>query len=264
MERTETQPRRGLIAGVVALTAVIGLAASTPPRAVADETLDARTLLDAVDDIYRGQQAYAEIEMSVKTEHWSRTLRIESWSHGTDKSLMRILSPRKEKGTSTLRSGKDIWNYLPKVKRVIKLPSSMMSSSWMGSHFTNDDLVKESRFTEDFDFKISFRGKRDGKDVIDISCLPKRNAAVVWGKVVVTVLADGYMPVKSLYYDEDMKLARTMTFSGIKQFGTRKLPSVMLIVPADKPKESTRVRYLKLDFDRDIPDSTFSLRALRR
>jgi len=191
-------------------------------------------------------------------------MKIEAWTEGTEKSLMRILAPRKEKGMATLKSGENIWNYLPKVKRVIKVPSSMMGGSWMGSHFTNDDLVKESRMAEDFDFKKSFEGERDGVKVIEITCIPKPNAAVVWGKVVVQVRVKDFQPLWTKYYDEDQELARTMTFTDFKKFDDRVLPGSMRIVPTDKPDEYTEVKYEKIKFNIKLKDKLFTLRNLQR
>jgi outer membrane lipoprotein-sorting protein len=226
--------------------------------------LSAREMLEKVDDLYRGNSSYGKMTMKVVTAHWTREMKIEGWSKGKQKSLMRILSPSKEKGTATLKSGNNIWNYLPKVKRVIKVPSSMMGGSWMGSHFTNDDLVKESRMSDDYDFKTTFEGKRNGEEVVDITCMPKPEAAVVWGKLVVTVRTSDMQPLSVLYYDEDMELARTMTFSEVKKMGGRRIPTVMKMVPADKPAEYTMFRYDQIEFDLKLKDSIFSLRNLQR
>lgn len=226
--------------------------------------LSASEILDKVDDLYRGKSSTGKMTMSIVTEHWKRTLSMDMWSKGKDMSLIRITAPAKEQGTATLRVGNEIWNYLPKVHRVIKLPSSMMSASWMGSHFTNDDLVKESRFTDDYTFTITDQKKENGHTIVDITCIPKPDAAVVWGKVVVTADADEFLPLKSLYYDEDGDLARTMVFSDVKQIDDRKLPLRMVIYPADKPKEKTDVYYDEIKFDADIPDSFFSLRNLQK
>ncbi|MBW1809239.1 MAG: outer membrane lipoprotein-sorting protein [Deltaproteobacteria bacterium] len=231
----------------------------------ADEPkLTAKQILDKVDDLYRGKSSYARMTMKVVTEHWTREMKIEGWSKGKEKSLMRILSPRKEKGTATLKSGDNIWNYLPKVKRVIKVPSSMMGGSWMGSHFTNDDLIKESRMADDYDFKVSFEGKRKGLEVSEVTCIPKVDAAVVWGKVVVLVRTEDLQPLTVAYYDEDMELARTMTFSQFKTMSGRLLPSVMRMVPTDKPDEFTEFSYNEIEFDIELKDSKFSLRNLQR
>lgn len=248
----------------ISILAVVLSAGAAFAAGIGKQHLTARQMLDKVDDLYRGQSSYGKMTMKVVTSHWTREMKIEGWSKGKQKSLMRILSPSKEKGTATLKSGNNIWNYLPKVNRVIKVPSSMMGRSWMGSHFTNDDLVKESRMADDYDFEITFEGKRDGVDVVDITCKPKPNAAVVWGEVVVTVRTSDMQPLKVLYYDEDMQLARTMTFSDIKQMGGRRIPTVMKMVPADKPDEYTMFRYDEIKFDLQLKDNLFSLRSLQR
>lgn len=224
----------------------------------------AQEILDRVDDLFRGDSSHGKMTMEITTEHWKRALTIELWSKGKEKSFMRVLSPKKERGTATLRSGNNLWNFLPKIKRVIKLPSSMMASSWMGSHFTNDDLVKESRMVDDYDFNISFSGQRDGVHVVEITCTPKENAAVVWGKLVVVVNYQSMLPLKILYYDEDMVLARTMTFEDIGSLSGRRLPRKIIIKPEDKPKESTVIIYHELTFNLDLKDSLFSLRSLQR
>lgn len=238
------------------------LLASPAPLLAA--SLTPEEILDRMDDLYRGKSSSGIITMAITTIHWKRTLKIKWWSKGKEMSLARIVAPKKEKGTATLRSGTDIWNYLPKVKRIIKLPSSMMSASWMGSHFTNDDLVKESRFTEDYDFTSTFEGIRRGFDVIEITCIPKPRAAVVWGKVVITVRRSDYLPLDSKYYDEDMRLARTMTFLEIGRLGDRTLPKFLIIVPENKPGEKTEIRYEDFSFDIGLQDGFFSLRNLQK
>jgi hypothetical protein len=224
----------------------------------------ARRVLDHVDDLFRGDSSYGHARMSVVTSHWQRTLELEFWSRGRDDSLIRILAPAKEKGTGTLRVGNDLWNYLPKVKRVIKLPSSMMSAAWMGSHFTNDDLVKDSRMADDYDVHTSFEGARDGADVLEITAVPKPEAAVVWGRVVVEVESQGWLPRRIRYYDEEEVLARTMTYHDVAELGGRRLPTRMVMQPAEEPEESTVVEWLDIRFDPPLPEDLFSLRTLQR
>ncbi|MBI5505910.1 MAG: outer membrane lipoprotein-sorting protein [Deltaproteobacteria bacterium] len=202
--------------------------------------------------------------MSVTTEHWQRSLELEFWSKGKERSLIRITAPKKEQDTATLRSGNDLWNFLPKVKRVVKLPSSMLGASWMGSHFSNDDLVKDSRMADDYALSISFRGVRDGAEVIEVTGIPHPDAAVVWGKVVVEVLAADRMPRAIGYYDEQMKLARTLTYHDVAALGGRRLPTRMSMQPADETAESTEVLWLEIAFDVDLPDEMFSLRSLQQ
>lgn len=139
-----------------------------------------------------------------------------------------------------------------------------MMGSWMGSHLTNDDLVKESRLEEDYTAAISFEGERKGQQVIEFTLIPKPQAPVVWGKVVLTVLADGYIPVDEFYYDEDMKLARTITFSDVKKLGGRDRPAVLRVIPADKPTEYTEFVYESLEFNLDIDDKMFTLATLKQ
>jgi outer membrane lipoprotein-sorting protein len=158
----------------------------------------------------------------------------------------------------------DIWNYLPKVDRTIKVPVSMMAGSWMGSHFTNDDLVKESQIVEDYDIAIAFDGEREGVAVWEFRLTPKAEAAVVWGHVEFQVRQRDTMPMWARYYDEDGGLARTMRYTEFTRLGGRTVPLVMEMVPEDKPGERTTVRYQELDFDIEIDRSFFSLQNLKR
>jgi len=227
---------------------------------------ESRTLkiLREIDDMWRGESSYALISMKVKTRHYTRSLELEAWSKGKEKSLIRILSPMKEKGTATLKSGNTIYSYLPKTDRTIRLTSGMMSGSWMGSHFTNDDLVKESRLEDDYTPSISFEGRRGGSVVIEFTLIPKPDAPVVWGKLVTIVTANDYLPIVQKYYDEDMMLVREMRFSDVKIISGRRRPTVMRVIPQDKPKEYTELHYRKLEFNVNLSDAFFSLSRLKR
>ena len=226
--------------------------------------LDPKKILDDVDDLYRSNASHGILTLSVTTVNWQRTLTLEQWSKGEDKSLFKILKPKKEKGLATLRVDKNVWNYMPKVKRVVKIPSSMMSSSWMGSHFTNDDLVKQSRMADDYTFSITFEGMQNGKAIIEGTCLPNKEAAVVWGKVEVVVYADDYLPLRMIYYDEDLLLSRTLEFSNIEMMDGKMIPTMMNMVPTDEPDESTIVKWEEIQFDVTIDDEFFSLRKLQQ
>ncbi|MEX1300434.1 MAG: outer membrane lipoprotein-sorting protein [Desulfotignum sp.] len=224
----------------------------------------AKEILDYIDDLYRGESARGVMTMHIVTQHWERTLKMHFSSQGQNKSLVRILEPAKEKGTATLRVENDIWNYLPKTNRTIKLPSSMMSASWMGSHFTNDDLVKESRLTEDYTFEITDRRRQNGTQIIEITCHPKPEAAVVWGRVIQIVRTDGYQPLETHYLNEDLERVRTMIFSNIQQMDDRRIPLTLTVLPENKPNEKTVVNYETVDYNVDLPPATFSLQALKR
>ncbi len=223
----------------------------------------ASDIIDRVDRMLRGESSYGVATMEVVTEHWERSLTMEIWSLGTDYALVRIVAPKSEEGTATLKAGNDIWNYLPRVDRTIKIPASMMMGSWMGSHFTNDDLVKESRLVEDYDIETSFEGTRDGVEVWEFELTPRPEAAVVWGRIDYRVRKNDLMPTRALYYDEDGELMRTLTFGDFKVMGGRLVPAVMDMRPEDKPGERTTIRYSELEFDIGIGVDFFSLRALR-
>ncbi len=236
----------------------------TAVSALSQDQQEARAILLEIDDLWRATSSQGMVRMEVQTANYTRTMRMEIWSKGKDKSLVRIVSPLKEKDTASLKTGNTMYTYLPKTDRTIRLTSSMMMSSWMGSHFTNDDLVKESRLSEDYDPRITFRGKRDGREIIEFTLQPHQDAAVVWGRIVMIVTAQGHLPLLATYYDEDNVLARTIYFSEIKNMGGRLLPAVLKVVPADKPGEQTELVYEAMRFDLDLPESLFSLLELRR
>jgi outer membrane lipoprotein-sorting protein len=232
------------------------------PRAQAEAPPSARDILNRVDDLYRGRSAHGTMTMKVVNPNYQRELTMEFWSQGTDKSLIRILQPKKERRTSTLKNGNNIWNYLPKVDRTIKIPSSMMGGSWMGSDFTNDDLVKEHRMAADYDSRFT-SSSGSAKDVVEITCTPKPNAPVVWGKVVVRVRRADLIPLETTYYKENGAVARRLTFSNVREIGSRKLPTTLTMIPVDKPGHSTVVTYQELKFDVSLRPNLFTVANLR-
>jgi len=221
-------------------------------------------ILNRVDDLWRGDSSYAVVTMRVKTEHYTRTMRMEGWSKGKEKTLFRVLEPLREKGTMTLKSDNHIYTYLPKTDRTIRLTSGMMMGSWMGSHLTNDDLVKEARLEEDYDASISFEGVRDGQEIIEFTLTPKPDAPVVWGKLLLTILADSYTPLEERYFDEDMQLARTFTFTDMKLLSGKMRPALLRVVPADRPDEYTEFIYEELELNIEVSDAMFTKASLKR
>lgn len=240
-------------------------AAKAAPAAAAKASADPsiQELLRGQDDMTRGQSSAGQMTMNIKTARWERSLTIKMWSEGTEKTLMRIVKPAKEKGTSTLKVGKDIWNYLPKIDRTIKVPASMMSGSWMGSHLSNDDLVQESRYSEDYTCAFQSKPKTPSDHWV-IDCTPKPDAAVVWGKVILMLRGDNRLADELQFFDEKGKLVRSLKFSNFKDIGGHTLATHMLLVPVDKPDESTEIIYDKIAFDVKLPANTFSQQALKR
>lgn len=254
------------LVGICLLVTLPGLVAGlwAPSPVARGQENPAKEIIERIDRLLRGDSSRGVATMEVVTEHWERRLTLELWSLGTDYTLVRVVSPAKEAGTATLMADRDIWNYLPKVDRTIKVPASMMAGSWMGSHFTNDDLVKESQLVEEYDIEIAFDGNRDGERVWELVLRPKPEAAVVWGRVEFTVRQRDDMPLSARYYDEDGVLIRTMFYSQFQRFGDRTVPAVMRMIPEDKPGEQTIVRYDELEFDIDVDKSFFSLQTLKR
>ena len=227
-------------------------------------TLQATEIIDRVDRLLRGDSSYGVAEMSIVTRRWRRTKTFEIWSEGTERALIRILNPKKEEGVATLRSGSDMWNYLPKIDRTIRIPTSMMMASWMGSHFTNDDLVKESSLIRDYDVAIMYEGEREGVAVYEFTLTPLPDAPVVWGRLEYQVRKNDLMPVWARYYDEDGELKRTLVFSNFRILGGRLVPTEMRFMPQNKPEEYTQITYRELEFDIRLPKDLFSLAALRK
>ena len=242
--------------------ALLALAVLLPAGlAGAEPTIE--DLLNSTDDMYRGESSEGTVQMNVKTARWERSMSMKMWTKGTEKSLIIIESPPKEAGMATLKVEDNIWNYLPKVDRTMKVPASMMSGSWMGSHFSNDDLVKESRMAEDYTFEMTEKPADNAAGEYVITCTPKPDAPVVWGKVVVKILGSNELPTEITYWDEKGNLKRTMSFSDIQDVGGREAPTRMKLVPSDKPDEYTEVIYSDITYDVDVPDETFTLQALK-
>lgn len=243
-------------------------APTTPPAAAADfpkygTRAFALAVLERVDDQYRGNKSEAEMSMYIKTKYYTRSLTMRTWSLGKDHSLVRILAPKKEAGSATLKSGKNLFSYLGKTGRTIKISGGMMGGNWMGSHLTNDDLVHETRLSEDFVIKQLADGKSGDQLLWRFSMTPKPNVPVVWGRIDVEVRASDKQPASQTFYDEEMVKVRTLTFSNYRTFSGRKLPTVVTVTPNDKPGELTRITYKSLNFAPKIDRTFFSLQRLK-
>jgi len=220
-------------------------------------------ILKRVDELYRSRSSYAEIEMLVVTPHYRRRLRLQCWTKGQDRTFIRIVSPKKDRGIATLRIGKNMWNYFPRIKRVMKVPPSMMMGSWMGSDFTNDDLVKESTLLEDYVAKL-LPSPPGEEAYYYIELRPKEQTVSLWGRIILVVRRADYLPVREEYYDEKGKKVRVLYFEEIKEMGGRVIPTVLRMVPLNKNGRYTVIRYLKAAFDEPIDEAIFSQHHLQR
>ena len=230
-------------------------------------------LLKKIDELYRSDSSYSEMEMEVVTPNWSRTIGIKSWTRGMKKTFIYITSPKKDEGITTLRLGNKMWNYFPKINKVMRVPPSMMMGSWMGSDFTNDDLVKESTFIDDYTGEFftpsSAEQASQGKPKIDnslyyIRLKPKKETISLWAKIEILIDKKNNLPVKQIYFDEKGRIARVMEFKDIKKLGGKFLPATLLMQVISKPGRRTVIKYKKMDFDVKIPASIFSIRNLQK
>jgi outer membrane lipoprotein-sorting protein len=230
--------------------------------ATPQKTIDIKALSQKLDQMYRSSSSISTVSMQIVTPHYQRKLTMHMTTRGMQDTLIRIMSPRKEKGISTLKRGYEMWNYLPKVKKVIRVPASMMSNSWMGSDLTNDDLVKNSSFEKDYIIKQYNAPENE-------SCLcytPKENAPVTWSKVIACFDQKHELPKRQSFYDEKGKHVRDILYENIKDVGGRTIPTRISFLPLSEEKKGnqTILTFEKIVFDVDIKDFTFSQANLRR
>jgi outer membrane lipoprotein-sorting protein len=218
-------------------------------------------MVDRVAKLYSGKSSVATLQMQISGDAGQRDLTMKVWSQG-DNDLVRITSPQKDAGTAILKVGGDIWYYLPKVKRTVKAPSSMAMTSWMGSDFTLDDLLKQSGLEQDYSIANSFQGMRGGVPVFEYTLTPKPDAAVVWGKIVLQIRQANLMPAWQGYYDEDGKLVRELTFSNYTTMDGRLIPARLVMQSIEKPGQQTTIVYNDVTFAAPIGADTFSLSNL--
>ena len=221
-----------------------------------------QAVIEASFDYFRGKTSIAVVDMTIHRPDWERVMRIKAWTKGQDESLVRIISPPKDEGNGTLKKGKAMWMYNPKVNRVIKVPPSMMSQSWMGSDFSNNDLAKSDSIIRDYVHTIIGTDTHQGMKVYLIESMPKPEAPVVWGMQRFKVRED-HIFLEQGFYDEDLELVKEMTAHGIKMLGGRLFPSVWKMQKAEAKEEYTLLEYRELAFDISLPPTTFTTSALR-
>jgi outer membrane lipoprotein-sorting protein len=225
---------------------------------------DAKEIIKRMEDNMRGDFAYMELEMTIVRPKFTREMGMKSWSRGENFSIILITSPARDKGTAFLKRNKEIWNYMPSIERMIKMPPSMMSQSWMGSDFTNDDLVRESSNINDYEQTILRTETYNNRPCYVVQLVPKPNAAVVYAKVIMWVDKEKYIQLKVENYDEYGDLANSVLFSDVKNLGGKEIPCKMELIPTDKKGNRTIMIYKAADFKTDIPESFFSVQNLKQ
>jgi len=221
-------------------------------------------IINKAENLIKGESAHGIIEMTITTPDFTRTLKMESWWVGNEKALIATKSPKKERGNKTLKIGNEMWTYLKNTETTIKIPPSMMLQSWNGSDFTNDDLVRESNLNEDYNLELIGNDTIDSTICWKIQLDPKPDAPVVWGKLFYWVSKNDFTPVRVEYYDEKGNLMRYMSFSDLKKFGDRILPSVWAMHNVKKEGHTTTMEIVEMEFDIKIKDRIFSFRELER
>ena len=228
------------------------------------QTLTAKEIVIKADDLQRGENNKGEMSMTIIRPKWERTITMKTWSKGRDYSLTYITSPVKDKGQVFLKRNSEMWNWVPTINRMIKLPPSMMSQGWMGSDYSNDDILKESSIVVDYIHERIGDESVDGISCYKLKLSPKEDAAVVWGKVIKWVSKAEFWQLKTEYYDEDDELIRTEIATDVKQFDDRRLPSKLEIIPADKPGQRTVVHIISSSFNVTLDEGFFSQQNMKR
>ena len=225
---------------------------------------DPKEIIQKSLDLQNGESNQGEMEMTLVRPKYTRSITMKSWSLGNEYFLIYITAPARDKGQVFLKRNNDMWNWMPNINRMIKIPPSMMAQNWMGSDFTNDDLVKMNSLVEDYDHRLVGEEAIEGFDCYIIEMIPKPEAAVVWGKLMIWVAKEDYYQLKAEYYDEDFELINRMEASNIKQFDDRMLPSKLVMTPLNKRGQQTIMDYKTINFSVDLPESFFSQQNMKR
>jgi len=224
--------------------------------------MNPRDLIQQAMDHWRGTSSYSEMSMTIHRPDWNRSMSMRSWTRGEKTSLVRVTEPKKDAGNGTLLKDNNMWTFAPKVNRIIKVPSSMMSQSWMGSDFSNKDISKSTDIIDQYDHSLLETREQDGHKVYVIESIPHEDAAVVWGKEVLSIRDDNIL-LEQQFWDQDGILVKTMKALEIKELGGRTVASVIRMGKLETPDEWTEMSVQKIEFDVSHPDSLFTLSSLR-
>lgn len=220
----------------------------------------AEEIVKRLDENSRGKSVQMKITMSITAHGHTRKMKIQSFSEGKNRSFVKLLYPPKERGITFLSLNGQMWQYIPKIERIIKIPPSMMLQNWMGSDITNDDMVKQSSLLDDYDPKIL---KTEGSNVT-LELTPHEDAGVVWGKIVSRIDTKTYTSQKDLFYDEDGKIVREFLYEDVKKYSKYYLPTHWKIIPHNKKGNFTEIFVNEVEYDKKIPSTYFTKSALKR
>lgn len=223
----------------------------------------AKEIVQKADTKMRGSTMQAELMIKIIRPTWTREIKCKTWMKGNSLAMISVLSPAKDKGTAFLKRKKEVWNWLPSLERSIKLPPSMMSQSWMGTDFTNDDLVKESSVVEDYDHTITGDTLIQDRSCYIIRMIPRPKAAVVWSKVIICIDKKDFLELHSRFYDENNKLINTMNSYDVKLMHDRIIPTRFEMIPTDKQGQKTEMTYINIQYNKPIDENFFSIEKMK-
>ncbi len=215
------------------------------------------------DQAMRGKSSYSEATMEIVRPDWTRSMTMKSWTKGTELSLVLVTAPAKDKGSASLKRHREMWNWVPSIERVIKIAPSMLSQSWMGSDFTNDDLINQSSIVVDYQHALLGNDSFEGDKVWVIEATAKPDAPVVWNKVTLWISQSTYLQRKVEFYDEFDERVNVLTTYDVKDLGGRKIATRMEMKPVDKPGNKTIFTTHQAQFDFDINDDFFSQQQMK-
>lgn len=210
-----------------------------------------------------GENSVGKMKMTIIRPKWTRTIEMKMWSKGSDLSMVLITAPAKEKGQVFLKRKTEMWNWIPSISRMVKLPPSMLSQGWMGSDFTNDDMMNENALVKDYKHTLKGTELYDGIDCYKIESIPYENSASIWGKLIMWISKTDYFILKTESYDEDMALVKTEFSSDIKKMDDRMLPSKFTIIPADEKGNKTVVELIEMSFNQALTEQFFSQQNMK-
>jgi len=224
--------------------------------------IEAADIIKGAIDQWRGTSSHSQMSMTIHRKDWERTMVMEAWTAGEKKSLVRVLEPKKDAGNGTLLLDKQMWTFTPKINRVIKIPSSMMNQSWMGSDFSNKDIARSADIIDQYTHNLIATESHNGHKVYVIESIPKEAAPVVWGKEVLKV-RDDYVLLEHTFYDQLMKPVKSMKTSKVGQMGGRVVAIQERMAKIETPEEYTEIKMISAKFDIPIAASIFTLSNLR-
>ena len=228
------------------------------------QDIDIKEIVRKSDEKFRGTSSTGTFSMTIQRPTWSRTISMKSWALGTEYSLIYVTAPAKEKGQVFLKRKNEMWNWVPSIERMVKVPPSMMMQSWMGSDFTNDDLVRESSIVKDYTHKLLGEEKIYNYQCYKVELIPLENAPVVWGKVLMWVSKQDFLWLKAEFYDEDGVLVNTEILSDVKKMDDRVIPTRMEMIPADKKGQKTIMIFEDTKFDVPLKEDFFSIQNMKK